>query len=710
MLGELYMKNFQSVREARVDFRPYGVVAIVGDVDGDSEKSNGAGKSTVVDAILTAWFGKGRYDLFSSVKDDADEMHLEFTWYNTVGGEETKYKVVRDAKRSTRKHTRELYIGKSRTPFGGGKKETDRYIIDVLGTDLDTMIATNVFVQGKDDAFTAAKPGVRKNYLRTMLDTQIWDRAAVIISGKLKKVKEDLSLASGQRDAFAKELDQLSLTDFDKAMSEAKENLAKCLETTKYYAAEKKRYEAELASREAARESYTTLTKLIGTYADRLTAIDKEIPDIDKLKASCKEALTKIFNMKNERAGLALESEEDPQPLRLKQAEIIKSKAEIDAELTHLSSDLHREKMEVTKVETLGATCDKCGQGISDKYKSRQVEKSQLTINDYVLKQNELGSKAQGLNVALQEAQTAISAIEGQISRNNSRREKIAQLDGQIAQEPEYNNRIKAAQGTKLKLQQERGSADAARQQELQKLEALPAYDAEAVLGFKQSISSFEGKIEEADGIAGQYREYMGSLQQQQVNMAKLKETIRVLDEKTAPIREKIFDLSVLAEAYSSKGIPALIVDNAFPVIQETANSIMRELDPSRSIEFRSLKEKVKGGSEETLDIWIKNHTKGTERVFETYSGGEATFLNLAIRKALSDMGAKRKYHKLPFIFLDEVFAKLDIRSRQSVLKVINLLQREYKQIISISHTDLQSAFPSLIKAEKRDEDTVYVQ
>jgi len=91
------------------------------------------------------------------------------------------------------------------------------------------------------------------------------------------------------------------------------------------------------------------------------------------------------------------------------------------------------------------------------------------------------------------------------------------------------------------------------------------------------------------------------------------------------------------------------------------------------------------------LQVWT-----GTEyRPVKSFSGGEKTCVNLAVRLALSDVLRSRTNGRLSFIFLDEGLSPLDETRREHVLEAVHGLQRNngtrhvgFDQLFLITHLE----------------------
>ncbi|MCL5291597.1 MAG: SMC family ATPase [Actinobacteria bacterium] len=161
---------------------------------------------------------------------------------------------------------------------------------------------------------------------------------------------------------------------------------------------------------------------------------------------------------------------------------------------------------------------------------------------------------------------------------------------------------------------------------------------------------------------------------------------------------------SDLAVAFSKKGIPALIIENAVPEIEEEANAILRRLSDGRmSVRFLTQKgQRTTDNIVETLDLLISDGELG-ERKYELFSGGEAFRINFAIRIALSKLLTRRAGARLEMLVVDEGFGTQDEEGRDRLIESISAISPDFQKIIVITHLDeLKEAFPARIEVTKQ--------
>ncbi|RMF39905.1 MAG: SMC family ATPase [Anaerolineae bacterium] len=164
---ELRIRGFLSYRdEAILNFESFHTACISG--------HNGAGKSSLLDAMTWALFGRARRndENIIHLKEDVAQVSFTFAYEGNV------YRVVRTNPRG-KTTTLEFQI---RQADGSWKplserslRETDARIRQLLGLDYETFVNAAFFLQGEADSFTRMKPAERKKVLSNILGLEQWE-------------------------------------------------------------------------------------------------------------------------------------------------------------------------------------------------------------------------------------------------------------------------------------------------------------------------------------------------------------------------------------------------------------------------------------------------------------------------------------------------------------------------------------------------------
>ncbi len=196
----------------------------------------------------------------------------------------------------------------------------------------------------------------------------------------------------------------------------------------------------------------------------------------------------------------------------------------------------------------------------------------------------------------------------------------------------------------------------------------------------------------------------LGGAQQRLKAVEVQRERYKTLLEEASEIRKKIDRLKQLEKAFGKDGVPALLIEQALPELEQTADAILKRLtNDVMSISFptqREYKDAKRKDKQDTLDIQISDG--GSTRDYETYSGGEAFRVNFAIRLALSHVLAHRAGARLQTLVIDEGFGNQDAEGRDKLVQAINEVSNDFAKVLVITHLDeLKDIFSTRIEVSK---------
>ncbi len=199
----------------------------------------------------------------------------------------------------------------------------------------------------------------------------------------------------------------------------------------------------------------------------------------------------------------------------------------------------------------------------------------------------------------------------------------------------------------------------------------------------------------------------LGGIKQQLATIEQQKQNLITIRQDAEATRHTMRDLEQVQKAFGKDGVPAMLIEEAIPELEEQANDILSRLsDHTMSVSFptqREYKDSKRSDKRETLDILISDG--GSVRDYETFSGGEAFRINFAIRLALSRVLAKRAGAKLQTLVIDEGFGNQDTQGRQRLVEAINLIRPDFRKILIITHIEeLKDFFPDRIEITKTPE------
>lgn len=175
---------------------------------------------------------------------------------------------------------------------------------------------------------------------------------------------------------------------------------------------------------------------------------------------------------------------------------------------------------------------------------------------------------------------------------------------------------------------------------------------------------------------------------------------IDALTSERAAIHADMRLYATLAEAYQK--IPVLIMENAIPMLEHEANSVLSRVSSSgMAVRLDTQKTlKSRDGLAETLDIVVRDVFG--ERPYESYSGGERFRLDLSLRIGLSKLLANRAGARLETLVIDEGLGSLDDDGLNQLRECLGALQQEFKLVLVVTHVDaMKHTFPHQIVVTK---------
>ncbi len=201
----LRISGFLSYRApTEIDFTSFDLACISG--------SNGAGKSSLLDAMTWALFGQAR-------KRDASLINLQSQVAKVIFTFEYEGNIYRIIRTLPRKETASLefqILDRAQTAQGGRDvwqpltertlRETQARIEQILRLDYETFVNAAFFLQGKADLFAQQPPARRKEILSNILGLEIWEEYRQRAAEQRKRSENELAAIEGRLEEIAAEL------------------------------------------------------------------------------------------------------------------------------------------------------------------------------------------------------------------------------------------------------------------------------------------------------------------------------------------------------------------------------------------------------------------------------------------------------------------------------------------------------------------------
>ncbi len=234
--AKLYLKNFLSYGEqgTEIDFTGYKILLLIG--------KNGAGKSSILDAILWALWGKtrsgGDNEIMHSGSSDM-EVRLDFVVRDAI------YRVVRKRSKKGKSFVSVLELQSLTEPItvltDATIVQTQARLDELVGVDYELLVNSAFLRQGQSQEFTQKSPAKRKQLLATLLGLEKYadyheaaKKNLRINETELIQLERDVSSTNQTLTQYAQEIAQqkASLSEQDQTtletqMAESEETLRK---------------------------------------------------------------------------------------------------------------------------------------------------------------------------------------------------------------------------------------------------------------------------------------------------------------------------------------------------------------------------------------------------------------------------------------------------------------------------------------------------
>lgn len=758
-IEQITVSNFGSYAEASLDLREVSAAVVVG-INGAGKST------LVVDSVLWALFGTCRTDTDAMMKlgELVMSVSVQFALNGQVYRvTRTRSKQTKAGKSELSLSVRD---GEEWVSNSGSKlTDTQQKILDLLNADYSLFTSTGYLLQGQADRFSRATASERKAILAQILRLDQYSMLRQAAGRKandcqvrmvekderLARLKESLAdLEQGQVDLFEAKSKQNACESqiriLDTAIDAVKTDIATL--------------QAKRDGLSAIEEQKAGLaTKLTGLQGRRMKA-DEQRTRLEKILSNRQAIQAKVVELEGlEKDEAALNHSTDT---ATEEAQIIGKRIQAVQEEVQAHVTLRAEKQ--SRIDKLSNQLD--GKVTAYQQETARLEESlkrDVQASDLLGKvpcSSELQGKcqftlqaveAQGrimpAELALSNRQRLVAEIQLVVGTDllhelaSLRSELDALGSNQPGQQLEALKTKQAEVGTNLKtLQDERQRVFSAIQTakkftvllpELLASEHLLAKTNEDLANLAGEISTIEADLQALnlqvlesltleDSLKSAVAEG-GRLQESRVS---LQNSLQALGEEIGRTLAKIDQIkaaeveigalaaerelihremrlcATLADAYQK--IPVLIMENAIPMLEQEANSVLGRVSSSgMTVRIDTQKTlKSRDGLAETLDIVVRDVFG--ERPYEAYSGGERFRLDLSLRIGLSKLLAHRAGAKLETLVIDEGLGSLDDDGLQQLRECLGALQQEFKLVLVVTHVDaMKHTFPHQIVVTK---------
>lgn len=702
---KIALRNFLSYGDAEVDLDGLSLAALLG--------HNGAGKSSLVDAITWPLYGEGRYkDIDKYIRQGHETAVAELQFL--LNGE--TYRVIRTRSNKGRgKSTLELakLAGGEWIPLSGSTiRETQDMIRDLLRMDYETFVSSCILLQGEADRFTRATPGERMAIFRQIIGLDIYERLQEVARAKARGYRDEAAVKRAAVDNLDAELSEWK--ELLQRQDELKEEKAKLEEQTfnlEMYIETQEKQVSELRVKTARGQDLERRKRQID---NEIAGINTTLADLKKkgarlqqiigrgdeirAKAAELEAVKKELAECEDKAARHMRLSKEAQVLERQVAEFEKRQ---EAEIRGLECSLESKRRQaelLAQVPCAGDVQARCQLLKSAREAAAEIPRLQARLK-------ELHSQTCPHLEAWQQAVKALGAVGYKPEEHRSLRERASTLEKWARILPE----LEQAENNMAEILQRSKELERRKEELLQELDGITKHLVEVerlAAGLRRAEvvlfnakQDFKKAREQEQGVAVQ----LGAIQARLEDLETKAEQKKELEAAVAALATEEHLYTKLARAY--KEIPVLTMENALPDVEDLANELLGRLTSGRiSVRFETQKEaKTTGRVSDTLDIIVSDELG--ERPYEGWSGAERFDVDLSIRLAISKFLAKRAGARIEVLIIDEGASCLDAQGREHFIEAINEIAKEFKLVLCITHIDeLKEHFPQQLIVQKTPE------
>ena len=417
----LELENFLCYRQPDpLDFSGLHVACLAGE--------NGAGKSSLLDAMTWALWGKAR-----ARRDDElihlgqSEMRVEFTFEL----EQNRYRVLRQRKAGKRgRSVLDLQVagedGDFRSISEPSIRQTQTKINALLRLDYDTFVNSAFLLQGQADAFTVKTPGERKQILSDILGLQQWERYEERAKERQKATGQQMAIVAARLEEIDRELGQEEKYQADLSAAQA--------ETLRVTDALRDA-EARLRDVQAARQDLTHRQRQLDDLTRRMAQSERELATVSAELAQAQarvEGYEAILAQADEietgytRWTQARETDAAFNALLTQQAELLQERSTLEAALAEARSELvaRRSALDQQVIELKRRAS---GSRVAADREAVQVELAALTARE--AERDALQVQLAALGEEAGERRANNNTLEAKGAEYNERLEQLSAID-----------------------------------------------------------------------------------------------------------------------------------------------------------------------------------------------------------------------------------------------------------------------------------------
>ena len=665
MIHSIELIDFLAHHDTKLDFSNDATVFV---------GQNGAGKSSIIDAITFSLFGAHtRKNNKSLIRRGANKSLVKVDF--SANGK--NYRTVRqiDAKGTLTAQFLEKN-GEDFIPIAEGERKQfgesmTEEVEKVLGINFEKLKIASIVQQGELNSIIKAKPKEFKELLNTIIGIDRLDVAVESMKEVLKEFRKDIQTKHGFDDTQI-ELLENRMNEFQNEITNSKPMMKKLEEEkqvreTKIIQIEQE-VEKDSVKEIQLRELEDQKEELVSYAKETIKKIQREVMEEERKVNECKGCFS-IVSKRGEIESRLFKLEEELQTISKELVESEKKKIRFEEQ----GEFANRLELKDGKCPVCDSKVDHLNPLFQKEHLEEEIKTLDRKISQTKEKQVELEDSIEKINDELREAENADIKLK---THNISTETELEQIAATIKEKVKKIKDIPITINSGQLL--EASSIDAHAKMKYEKILQIE----KTTSGFNQEEFLLKKKdlIQNRDRLR-QIDQEFGAISNRIENAEQQLERNRIILDELNNVRKYVIELeNIQKNVYSIDGPVAKSLRSwALDIISEKASEYLEKLNTK--IQRISL-------SQKTRDVNITCYARSTMLELESLSGGEQVSIALSLRLGMAHLlGASN----LNFMILDEPTTHLDSERRKALVGVLSQLasirgEEASMQFIIISH------------------------
>ena len=665
MIHSIELIDFLAHHNTKLDFSNDATVFV---------GQNGAGKSSIIDAITFSLFGAHtRKNNKSLIRRGANKSLVKVDF--SANGK--NYRTVRqiDAKGTLTAQFLEKN-GEDFIPIAEGERKQfgesmTEEVEKVLGINFEKLKIASIVQQGELNSIIKAKPKEFKELLNTIIGIDRLDVAVESMKEVLKEFRKEIQTKHGFDDTQI-ELLENRMNEFQNEITNSKPMMKKLEEEkqvreTKIIQIEQE-VEKDSVKEIQLRELEDQKEELLSYAKETIKKIQREVMEEERKVNECKGCFS-IVSKRGEIESRLFKLEEELQTISKELVESEKKKIRFEEQ----GEFANRLELKDGKCPVCDSKVDHLNPLFQKEHLEEEIKTLDRKISQTKEKQVELEDSIEKINDELREAENADIKLK---THNISTETELEQIAATIKEKVKKIKDIPITINSGQLL--EASSIDAHAKMKYEKILQIE----KTTSGFNQEEFLLKKKdlIQNRDRLR-QIDQEFGAISNRIENAEQQLERNRIILDELHNVRKYVIELeNIQKNVYSIDGPVAKSLRSwALDIISEKASEYLERLNTK--IQRISL-------SQKTRDVNITCYARSTMLELESLSGGEQVSIALSLRLGMAHLlGASN----LNFMILDEPTTHLDSERRKALVGVLSQLasirgEEASMQFIIITH------------------------